>query len=285
MVFLGKSTDELPEEERGIAISTYGKVIKRGWDWIGISPRNPTRLTGIVENPQFSEILTTNKADFLRDANSLPKYYRYRRAIQVALEPIFRKFGETSPPRDHVEEEFRPLEKEIEQVLKNMLNDFPELSPLLGRKRGGESAEGVIPDSNAPAIGKTVEGVDVFTGTVGGSGKGSGIEGLAGGAPGQRIEPAPEQIEPGKIHEGKRKPPGLMIAFEESPDRMELGWLIESTVWINKSHPAYKRAAKGKAEDYHIIISVAWILSEYLEAEKSPLIFINQFLSSWGATI
>ena len=281
--FLGKSRDELPEEERGIAISTYGKVIKRGWDWISISPRNPTRLTGIVENPQFSEILTTNKADFLRDANSLPKYYRYRRAIQEAIEPILRKFGETSTPREHIEEEFHPLEKEIEQVLRNMLNDFPELSPLFGRKRGGEPAEGVVPDINAPPIGKTAEGVDVITGTLGGSGQGSGIEGLAGGIPGQRIEPDPEKTELGKMHEGRRKPPGLMIAFKESPDRKELGWLIESTVWINKSHPAYKRAFDGKAEDYHIVISVAWVLSEYLEAEKSPLIFMNRFLSSWGA--
>ena len=25
----------LPEERQGIAISTYGKVIKRGWEWLG----------------------------------------------------------------------------------------------------------------------------------------------------------------------------------------------------------------------------------------------------------
>jgi hypothetical protein len=283
--FLGKSRDELPEEERGIAISTYGKVIKRGWDWISISPRNPTRLTGIVENPQFSEILTTNKADFLRDTNSLQKYYRYRKAIQEAIEPILRKFGETSTPREHLEQEFLPLEKEIERVLRNMLNDFPELNPLFGRSRGGEPAKGVIPDSNAPAIGKTVEGVDVITGTLGDSGKGSGMEGLAGGMPGQRIEPDSEKSELGKMHEGKRKPPGLMIAFEESADRQELGWLMESTVWINKSHPAYRRAINSKAEDYHIVISVAWVLSDYLEAGKSPLLFMNRFLSSWGAGI
>src|SRR2546426_4331023 len=28
----------LPEDRRGIAISTYGKVIKRGWDWLGVAP-------------------------------------------------------------------------------------------------------------------------------------------------------------------------------------------------------------------------------------------------------
>jgi hypothetical protein len=283
--FLGKSRDELAEEERGIAISTYGKVIKRGWDWISISPRNPTHLTGIVENPQFSEILTTNKADFLRDANSLQKYYRYRRAIQEAIEPILRKFGETSTPHAHIEKEFRPLEKEIEQVLKNMLNDFPELSPLLGRKRGGEPAEGVIPDIDASPIGKTVEGVDVITGTLGGSGKGSGMEGLAGEMPGERIEPDSEKTELGKMHMGQRKIPGLMIAFGESPDRKELGWLMESIIWINKGHPAYRKAIDGRSEGYHVVISVAWVLSGYLEAEKSPLIFMNQFLSSWGAGI
>jgi hypothetical protein len=238
-----------------------------------------------VENPQFSELLTTNKADFLRDTNSLQKYYRYRKAIQEAIEPILRKFGETSTPRENLKQEFRPLEKEIERVLRNMLNDFPELNPLFGRSRGGEPAKGVIPDPNAPAIGKTVEGVDVITGTLGDGSKGSGVEGLAGGMPGQRIEPDSEKSELGKMHEGKRKPPGLMIAFEESADRQELGWLMESTVWINKSHPAYRRATHSKAEDYHIVISVAWVLSDYLEAEKSPLIFMNRFLSSWGAGI
>lgn len=32
--------EELPiaEELRGIAVSTFGKVIKRGWDWLGITP-------------------------------------------------------------------------------------------------------------------------------------------------------------------------------------------------------------------------------------------------------
>ena len=69
--FLDRHEEELPEDQRGMAISTYGKVIKRGWDWVGVTPRNPRCLTGIVEIPQLSEILTTNKADFLKDIKSL----------------------------------------------------------------------------------------------------------------------------------------------------------------------------------------------------------------------
>src|SRR5207245_2544067 len=46
-----RSIGPLPEAERGIAISTLGKVIKRGWDWIGISPAAHDRMTGLIEVP------------------------------------------------------------------------------------------------------------------------------------------------------------------------------------------------------------------------------------------
>lgn len=101
--FLSKSKKELPEEQRGVAVATYGKVIKRDWDWVGVAPRNPMLLTGIVEIPQLSEILTTNKADFLKDTTSLQKYYRYRKAIQETIEPILRGFGEISVSRKRPE--------------------------------------------------------------------------------------------------------------------------------------------------------------------------------------
>jgi len=283
--FLRKSKEELSEEERGIAIATYGKVIKRGWDWVGIAPRNPMKLTGIVEIPQLSEILTINKADFLKDAGSLQKYYRYRKAIQEAIEPILRDFGEISGAREKPEKDLRPLEKEIERILENMLNDFPELNPLLGRKRKADNVMGVIPDSDAPEMGTISEGVDIMTGTRGDSGEGAGVEATPGNMAGEKIELNSEKNEAGRQHEGRRKQPGLMIGFEDNENREELGWLIESTVWINKGHPAYRRAINSDAENYHIVLSVAWVLSGYLEGEKSSQMSINRFLSSWGSRI
>jgi len=280
--FLRKSKEELPEEERGLAISTYGKVIKRGWDWIGITPQNPTKLTGIVEIPKLSEILLTNKADFSKDAKSLQKYYLYRKAIQKAIEPILRKFGEIRWTRETPEKRPSPLEKEIEQALENMLDDFPELSPLLGRKRKADPVTGIIPDPNAPKIGNIVEGVDVMTGTQGGSGEGGGIETIPGNMEGKRIEPGPIKTEAGREHEGSRKRPGLMIFFENNENREELGWVIENNVWINEGHPAYKKVLKSGAENYYIIFSAAWALSGYIEGGKSPQAFISRFLSNWG---
>jgi hypothetical protein len=70
-----------------------------------------------------------------------------------------------------------------------------------------------------------------------------------------------------------------MIGFEDDPNRHELAWLSGDGVYINKSHPAYQRAAD---KNYHIVISVAWALAEHIGPEKSSRDFINQFLSLWG---
>lgn len=280
--FLTKSKHELSEDERGVAISTYGKVIKRGWDWLGIIPRNPTRLSGIVEIPQLSEILTLNKADFLKDATSLQKYYRFRKATQEAIEPILRELGEISTQREQIERDLRTLQKQIEEVLTNLLPGFPELNPLLGRRGRGSPVTGIIPDPDSPNIGQIVQGVDTMTGTRGGHTEGQGIEVAPGTSPGERIKPSPDPTEPGASHEGSRKRPGLMLGFDDNPSRPELGWLTDSTIWINKAHSAYQKALDDDSENYHIVLSVAWVLSGFLDTEKSPLAFLNRFLAAWG---
>lgn len=283
--FLRKSSEELAEEERGIAVSTFGKVIKRGWDWLGMMPLNPLNLTGIIEIPQLSEILTTNKSDFLKDGTSYQKYLRYRKAIQESIQPILRHLGELPTPKEKHEKDFRPLEKEIERVLGNILDDFPELSTLFWRKRRTEVIVGVVPDPDSSPIGTIVEGVDVMTGTQGGSGEGLGVEIASGNIPEDRIEISNEKLESGYQHEGRRKRPGLMIGFDDNPNREEFGWLLENTIWVNKAHPAFKRSIDSGAENYHIVLSVAWVLSGYLESEKSPQMFINRFLSGWGKVV
>ncbi|MBI4409201.1 MAG: hypothetical protein HY561_05805 [Gemmatimonadetes bacterium] len=41
----------LDEEARGVAIGTLGKVIKRGWDWLGLTPAAPEHVGGLIEAP------------------------------------------------------------------------------------------------------------------------------------------------------------------------------------------------------------------------------------------
>ena len=281
--YLSKSQEILPEEKRGIAVSTYGKVIKRGWDWTGIEPRNPMRLSGIVEMPKLSEILTLNKADFLKDAGSLRKYYRYRKAIQEAVEPILRQLDEVSDHHEHREKNMRPLEKEIEHVLSNMENDFPELSPLFVRPRRGEPATGSIPGPNISPIVSLFGEIDSTTGTsrAGDRGEELQIEGenLAGEDIGSNDTPT----QTGKKPESHSRLPDIMIGFEDNSDREDIAWMVDNTIWVNRSHPAYQRVMDTEAETYHIVLAVSWVLSRHLEDERSPQMFINRFLSNWGS--
>ena len=44
--YLTREDAAIAEDRRGIAVSTFGKVIKRGWDWLGVSPSAPERVAG-----------------------------------------------------------------------------------------------------------------------------------------------------------------------------------------------------------------------------------------------
>src|SRR5207237_1186823 len=99
--YLTREALPLPEEKRGVAISTLGKVIKRGWDWLGITPTTPERIGGLIEVPALAECLTLNKADFIRTGPRGATYLAYRKAIQ---ESVSRQLAEWGDARDAMEE-------------------------------------------------------------------------------------------------------------------------------------------------------------------------------------
>ena len=75
---------------------------------------------------------------------------------------------------------------------------------------------------------------------------------------------------------------GLTIRFEHRPDHDDLGRLVESTVWVNEAHPAYRRAASTRSEDYHLALTVAMALAP-LAVETAHLHdFVTAFLARWG---
>ena len=49
--FLARVSSPLPEDLQGLAISTLGKVIRRGWDWIGLTSSSPGLVGGLIEAP------------------------------------------------------------------------------------------------------------------------------------------------------------------------------------------------------------------------------------------
>jgi hypothetical protein len=55
---LVRARESVPEDQRGLAVSTFGKVIKRGWEWLGLTPAAPDRVGGLIEVPALAECLT-----------------------------------------------------------------------------------------------------------------------------------------------------------------------------------------------------------------------------------
>ena len=66
---------------------------------------------------------------------------------------------------------------------------------------------------------------------------------------------------------------------------MELARLIESTVWVNEAHPAYRRAAASRSEGYHVAVAVAMALAPLAVDPAKEHGFVTAFLARWGEAI
>ena len=65
----------------------------------------------------------------------------------------------------------------------------------------------------------------------------------------------------------------------------ELGRLVESTVWVNEAHPAYRRAAASRSEGYHIALAVAMALAPLAVEPVHEHHFVTAFLAQWGRAL
>jgi hypothetical protein len=237
-------------------------LIKRDWDWLEIWPQSNSQIYGMVEIPALGEILTTNKNDFLRDTSSLKKHYKYRKVIQEAVLPILAELGEEKPSFESDLKRLRPLEKVVEKTLRYLLNNFPELIPLVGVRRS-RGTMGISSQITEPLVGIIPEGEKQKLKE-------------------EIIEKKEKSLKEKKEKEERKNEPGLTIRFEGNPSPKELGRMVKNTIWVNTNHPAYQKAKKERSEEYHILLCVAWVLSRFIEEGSSPQEFISQFLASWG---
>ena len=60
---------------------------------------------------------------------------------------------------------------------------------------------------------------------------------------------------------------------------------MESTVWVNEAHPAYRRAAASRSEGYHVALAVAMALSPLAVDSAKEHAFITAFLVRWGEAV
>jgi hypothetical protein len=279
--YLLRGVQPLPEDEQGVAVSTLGKVIKRGWDWLGFTPSEPDRVGGLIEVPGLAESLTLSKADFIRAGARGAVYLAYRKAIQETIAAQLAAWGDS---RDGEQEarrrRTRPLERDLANVLVELAEDFPLIASLVDRHPGGQKR---LPMGGAARAGtavatapKVAEGAE--------EPEPSETETAAPAAPDQAPPATDVEWMAGR---GRRRPTrlGLSIQFENRPEDPGLARLIESTVWINEAHPAYRRAVASRADGYHAALAVAMALAPLAVETAETHAFVTAFLARWGEAL
>ena len=310
--YLTLAATALPEDAGGLAVSTLGKVIRRGWEWLGVTPTAPERIGGVVEVPALAECLTLNKAEFVRTGPRGATYLAYRKALQ---EVVSRQLAVWGAERDGSEETHRrvarPVERDLERVLVDLADDFPLLASLVERKEGGQRR---LPMG---ALGGGGGASSIIAASVGGAttrAEASATEDVAAaseppaedrfaadamvaeGAPAdlangtqthENREPSHSSLFTPPVSRGPKRPGryGLSIQFERLEGEPEMARLVESTVWVNDAHPAYRRAAASKSEGYHLALSVAMALAPLAVEAREERAFVTTFMQRWGEAL
>ncbi len=284
--YLERHDVPLPEDLRGIALSTFGKVIKRGWDWLGLSPSGADRVTGLIEAPALAESLTLSKADFARTGPRGATYLAYRKAIQEALSAQLALWGDSvEAPAESRRRHTRPLERDLESVLIDLARTFPLLASLVDHRPGGQrrlplgGAEAAT--ARAPAL--VVEEGPALTPEQ--PAPTQTVDEVQEAGPAPPAVPGPE-VGSGQLPavRGPRRPAryGLTIQFEHRPGDPGISRLVESTVWVNEAHPAYRRALASRSEGYHLALSVGMALAPLAVDAAEAHGFVTAFLARWG---
>ncbi len=276
----------LPRDRRGIAISTLGKVIFRGWDWLGLSPAEADLITGLVEVPALAECLQLNKADFIRSGARGQLYLAHRKALQQAVAAQLAVWGDAQQADTSARRrKTRPLERDLEAVLVELADEFPLVAALVEHHAGGQRRLPIGAPGDRP--GATL-------GAVPAGAEHEPLEAAPEPPASEAVEPPPadEGIRPAEVPElpppaasrGPRRPAhyGLRVEFDSRPDDPELGRLVESTVMVNVAHPAYRRAEASRSDGYHVALTVAMALAPLAVEPAQAHAFVTAFLREWG---
>jgi hypothetical protein len=302
--YLRRSSLPLPEDQRGLAISTLGKVIRRGWDWLAMTPESPDRIGGVIEVPALAECLTLNKADFIRNGQRGALFLSFRKAIQEAVGHQLAAWGDARNPEEESNRRTaRPLERDLERVLADLSDAFPLVASLVERREGGQKRLPIGGGSPNGPLAATAEAMRVYPESPDGQathGDGEAARGMSesrdfveASSPTSSAESEPEPSplappSPSFPSTGGRRRPGrygLEIKFERQQGTADLGRVVESTVWINSAHPAYERAVASRSEGYHAALSVAFALAPLAVEPHREREFVTAFLEYWGAAL
>jgi hypothetical protein len=298
--YLVRDGAPLSEERRGLAVSTFGKVIKGGWDWLGVTPAAGDRIGGLIEAPALAEGLTLNKGDFVRSGPRGALYLAYRKAIQEGVSAQLAQWGDAPAEADRSRRRStRPVERDLETMLVDLAGDFPLLASLVERRSGGQRAlpvDGRGGAAPAPSVASIPTGTsdaqlapDLVASPATATPETAGSGDVpSDGAPMPVVPALPDTGARDSSGDGRVRRPGrygLSIQFAARSDDAELARLVDATVWVNEAHPAYRRAVASRSEGYHVALAVALALGPLAVEPAREHAFVTAFLASWGEAL
>ncbi len=266
------SREPVPEDLQGIAMCTYGKVIKR--DWFRKYPRDAARITGFVEIPRLVEVLNTTKSDFLRTGAEGQKYYQFYREMQRELGKWLESLGEISE-RPAAAREAEKLERLVRQILA----EIPEFQGFFGARTRQDVS---IPSSDGDPAVKKESGIQRVAGIEGGAEPSDGVPVAPGPDAGESFDPSP-----GGDHRAlparRTLRTGPHVVWIDGGGDRGLGWVDADNVVINTGHPAFKKANAHGFKSYHDLIGIAFALLDHRATDDANAVdLLNRFLAGWG---
>lgn len=269
----GLASGEYPlgSDISGVLLCTWGKVIKAGFFNQFPGELGP-RIFGIVEIPDFINFLTTSKTDFIRGwkHKELEKLYDpIRREFKAWLEELGMQSAEIIDTDET---------KKLENELKKIINEVPELSDFLGFRTNAPVYEpnegGTTPVILGENLDTSIPDIDVC--------ESSDLPTL------DSEEYAAEALE--KDEKGttraesisRKAKHGPKIAFYESPEKIDLSWIEGSKIIINSGHPCfYKVRSNVQSKRIHCLFAIANAVQKFLP-DKGDTSFIDRMMKAWG---
>ncbi len=265
--------DPLPEDLQGIAIATFGKVIKR--EYLKQHFAAMERVTGIIEVPELVECLTTNKYEFRKEGAAGARYYRLNKVAQQE----FRRWLEELQLLAQTEARSDRDTQKLQRVINRIVGEMPDLQQFYG-SRGerttlvndeGGSASGSLPDPPPRAEADPVE---------------------PGGSE-ELIEQTMERVKTldRSLQEGGEIPAayrprtsrfGPVIRHIAAPGRDDISWMDGDTVFINTAHSTYQKSVQKKIVEYHTLFAAALAMLREVPTATEKLELLEKFMSRWG---
>lgn len=264
--------ERLPEELQGIAIATYGKVIKR--DALGFHPRAPERVVGWVEVPRLVECLTTNKQDFVDHGSLGEKYRRLRRSIQKVYGDWLAKAGLNVDARE-ARQAPRTLEREMSEILRRI----PELRLAFATT---VIEPVVLPSLDGSFTAESVDGIQITARHGEGSAGTGEVPTTPGPDEGQGFLIEPTGPVPARTRTRRtRRGPNIRLIPE--PERSDMGWITGDTVFVNTAHVGYVKAQRESQIRYHRRLIVLLTLCEEAPVTgEQRLGLLARAIAQWG---